>query len=352
MTNPRGENSLLSEEKLTRNSRIEKTLSTEASCADLPLFAFSEELKPGFLPGGKWTPSVSDDNSGGICRTESQLLSHQLEGVAIRFRPCRSALNRSSICDYTLNCYGGCLHGCVYCYARFMERFHPHVEPWGQFVDVKLGVVEALRRQIRRLSPGRVFISSACDGWQPVEAIFGLSRRSAELLLAHGFSVSILTKSELIVHDLDRFADRPVTIGVSVSTLDCELARLWEPKAAPPSKRLEVLRAARARGLQTTLMIAPVLPGLSDGHEELRRIMESGLEAGASTICVDAFNRRPKVWESVHRLLRGTFPELLPLYRKLLFDQNARTKYLSELRRRVLQAARSLGQDTRVDICF
>jgi len=79
---------------------------------------------------------------------------------------CKTILNRSSIGDYSLNCYTGCTHRCVYCYARFMQRFHPHDEPWGAFVDVKVNAVETLKRQLRRANPGEVFLSSACDGWQ------------------------------------------------------------------------------------------------------------------------------------------------------------------------------------------
>ncbi|MDW8078724.1 MAG: radical SAM protein [Thermoguttaceae bacterium] len=296
-------------------------------------------------PGALFTNDASTKEGGSSepCRPE---------GIVIRFRPCRTALNVSAICDYTLNCYGGCAHGCVYCYARFIQRFYPRTEPWGQFVDVKLGVLEALRRQLRRLRPGRVFMSSACDGWQPVEAVYRLSRKSAELLLAYGFSISILTKSQLILQDLDSFADRPVTVGISLSTLDQELAHLWEPRAAPPAKRLEVLRAARACGLKTTLMIAPILPALSDNRQELRRMMEVGLEAGAEEICVDAFNRRPKVWESVCRLLEAHFPGLVGWYRRLLFDETTRARYLTQLRQRVVQVAQSLGVRRSVDICF
>ena len=76
------------------------------------------------------------------------------EGVAVREVRCRSLLNRCSIDDYSFNCYVGCAHGCGYCYARFMQRFHPHAEDWGRFVDVKVNAVEVLARQLRRLPPG------------------------------------------------------------------------------------------------------------------------------------------------------------------------------------------------------
>jgi len=77
------------------------------------------------------------------------LAAEEAGHVVIRETTCKTILNRSSISDYSLNCYTGCTHGCVYCYARFMQRFHPHPEPWGEFVDVKVNAVEVLERQLR-----------------------------------------------------------------------------------------------------------------------------------------------------------------------------------------------------------
>jgi DNA repair photolyase len=114
--------------------------------------------------------------------------------VIVRETTCKTVLNCSSISDYSLNCYTGCAYGCIYCYARFMQRFHPHAEPWGKFVDVKVNAVEALERQLRRAEPGCVFVSSACDGWQPLEAERKLTRRCCGLLLDYGFQVNVLTK--------------------------------------------------------------------------------------------------------------------------------------------------------------
>ena len=95
-------------------------------------------------------PTVRTDNS---------------RGPVVRETVCKTILNRTSICDYSLNCYTGCEHGCVYCYARFMQRFHPHDEPWGQFVDVKVNAVEVLKRQLRRAKPGDVLSPArATDG--------------------------------------------------------------------------------------------------------------------------------------------------------------------------------------------
>ncbi len=197
-----------------------------------------------------------------------------LPQIAVRETVCKTILNKSSISDYSLNCYTGCAHGCAYCYARFMQRFHPHDEPWGKFVDVKLNAVEVLKRQLKRAKPGDVFLSSACDGWQPIEAGYRLTRRCCELLLEFGFRINLLTKSALALRDMDVFAGRDVNVGVSIATLDQRLSKIWEPQASSVEERLQVVEAAKKAGLGTTIMFAPLLPFLSDGPSSLEAMFQ------------------------------------------------------------------------------
>jgi DNA repair photolyase len=194
--------------------------------------------------------------------------------VVVRETVCKSILNRSSLGDYSLNCYTGCTHACTYCYARFMQRFHPHPEAWGEFVDVKVNAVETLARQVRRAEPGEVFVSSACDGWQPIEAECRLTRRCCELLVQHGFHVNVLSKSALVLRDLDLFSPDSATIGTTVTTLDERLQALWEPGGAPVDERFGVLDQARRAGLKTSIMFGPLLPFLSDGQASIDALLE------------------------------------------------------------------------------
>ena len=265
------------------------------------------------------------------------------KGLAVREVTCKSLLNRSSIDDYSFNCYTGCAHGCVYCYARFMQRFHPHQEPWGRFVDVKVNAAEVLARQLRRLAPGEVFTCSACDGWQPIERRYKLTRRCCRMLLDAGFRLRILTKSELVLRDLDLFAGHDVRLGVTITTPDESQARLWEPKASSVSARLRVLREAKAAGLKTTLMFGPLLPAISDTPQALRRLFAMAAEADVDRIWTDALNPRPRVWPSVQGFLRRHRPDLLDLYRSILFDAASRARYEDELRARIRRAATDAG---------
>ena len=268
--------------------------------------------------------------------------------IAVRETVCKSILNRTSISDYSLNCYTGCTHGCVYCYARFMERFHPHCEPWGEFVDVKVNAVEVLKRQLRRAKPGDVFVSSACDGWQPIEAERRLTRRCCQLLLEYGFQVNVLTKSALVLRDLDLFSGQSARIGVTVTTLDEPLRTLWEPRSSSVDERFRVIEAARRAGLSTAIMFGPLLPLVSDGQASIEAMFARAADAGVDTIWIDALNPRPRVWPAVARLLRERFPEMQQRYRKILFDNKSRAAYVAEVRSRVAQAAKRLRLTDRV----
>lgn len=270
----------------------------------------------------------------------------------VREAPCKTILGKSGISDYSLNCYGGCAHACAYCYARFMQRFHPHVEPWGGYVDVKVNAVEVLDKQLRRLPPGDVFVSSACDGWQPIERERKLTRECCRLLVQHGFQVNALTKSALILRDLDIFSGSSAQIGVTVTTLDQRLARLWESYASPIEDRFRVLEEAHAAKLKTSIMFGPLLPFLSDNDESVHALLERAAALHVNTIWVDAFNPRPKVWESTAALLDAEFPGLRERYRRVLFSSPVRAAYLAGLRDRIARAAERLRITDRVSTCI
>jgi len=297
--------------------------------------------------GDSTIPPVSVDSSD---RQQPGLFDDQrapappppaLPGVAVREVTCRGLLNCGSGADYSFNCYRGCTHACIYCYARFMQRFHPHDEPWGRFVDVKINAAEVLAREVRRRPPGSVFTCSACDGWQSVERHYRLTRRCCQILLDAGFRLTILTKSELVLRDLDILRGRDVSVGVTITTADENEAHQWEPGAASVAARLKVLREARAAGLKTTLMFGPLLPEISD--DGLGRLFALAADVQPDRIWTDVLNNRPRVWESVQRFLRGHRPVLLERYRQVLFDAGARRRYVEDVHRRIRQAALAVG---------
>lgn len=197
----------------------------------------------------------------------------------------KGILNRSKVHDYCVNCYTGCAHACAYCYASlFMRRYSGHEEPWGAFVDVKVNAPEVLARQVRRARKGLVWVSSVCDAYQPLEAEYGLTRRSLEVLAEAGFPVTVQSKSVLLLRDIDVFKRfREIEVGFSIATGDDRVSRLVEPGASPVSERIAALAELKAAGIRTYAFVGPVLPGASEA-------LIAALDGKADHILLDRLN--------------------------------------------------------------
>ncbi|NJD60559.1 MAG: radical SAM protein [Anaerolineales bacterium] len=190
--------------------------------------------------------------------------------MIIREVQAKSILSDSKVYPYVVNPYTGCQHACTYCYARFMKRFTHHHEPWGEFVDVKINAPELLLRQISKKKIERVWVSGVCDPYQPVERKYRLTRQCLEILADHGWPVSIQTRSPLVVRDIDILkAAKGLEVGLSVTTADDGIRRLFEPHAPPIAERLEALDELHKSELRTYVMVAPMLPGAAELAELL-----------------------------------------------------------------------------------
>ncbi len=202
----------------------------------------------------------------------------------------RSVLNASKIHEYCVNPYTGCEIGCVYCYAAlFMRRYSGHTEPWGEFVDVKINAPALLARQIRRAKRGKIWFSSVCDPYQPLEERYALTRRSLEVLVGHDFPVEIQTKSALVRRDLDVIRRIPgIEVGFTVATDEEMFARMFEKRSSPVRERLEVLREFKTAGVRTFAFAGPLLPG---NPERLARF----LAGAADRVLIDRMNYVPAV---------------------------------------------------------
>ncbi len=182
----------------------------------------------------------------------------------------KTILSASKIYDYVINPYVGCQHGCTYCYARFMKRFSGHLEPWGLFADVKINAPELLRKEITRKKRGRVWISGLCDPYQPLELKYELTRKCLEILFANEWPVTIQTRSPLVLRDLDILKNaKDLEAGLTITTADDKIRRLFEPYATPVEDRLDALEELHQNGITTYAMIAPALPGAEDLGEAL-----------------------------------------------------------------------------------
>lgn len=261
----------------------------------------------------------------------------------------KSILTKSRLSDYAVNCYAGCLHNCVYCYARYMRKWSGHTEPWGQYLDVKVNAAELIAREVTKKKPGAVFFSSACDGWQPAERKYELTRRCLKTLVEAGFRVSALTKSSLIQRDLDIFASAPdSSVGCTITTLDESLRRRLEIAASPSAERVVSLEKARELGIKTFAFAGPLLPYLTAEPANLERLFTRLAELDLDSIIVDKLNFRSGVFESVTDVLRRHFPDLVPHYLRLYRDGQEYEAYSENLEMTVREIARGLGIESKI----
>ncbi len=252
---------------------------------------------------------------------------------------CKSILNKSGIpgIDYAVNPYVGCEHKCQYCYAVFMKRFTGHTEPWGDFVDVKVNAAEVLERQLKRLhKKSEISFGTVCDPYQPLEVKYEITRQCLEKLTYYKHSVSILTKSDLVLRDLDllrKLGD--IEVGFSITTLAPNVTRILEPNSTPPSKRFAAIETLAKNQIPTWVFVAPVLPYFSDSEKMLNKIFEKSQGAGAGYIMFDTLNPYPKVWNNVIRLIKSHFLEALDFYDYYYYNRAKYNKQLAVKIRRV-----------------
>ena len=216
---------------------------------------------------------------------------------------------------HSLNPYRGCEHGCVYCFAR---PFHEHLGlsaglDFESQIFVKEDAPELLRKELMspKWVPQMVAIGGVTDPYQPIERRYKVMRRILEVLDKTNHPVGIVTKSALVLRDLDilaRMADRGlVKVALSVTTLDPELARKMEPRAATPMRRLETLRRLSQAGVPTTIMTAPIIPAIND--MDIERILEAGKMAGVKEAGYVLLRLPLEVKDLFHEWVREHFPE-------------------------------------------
>lgn len=175
----------------------------------------------------------------------------------------RSILNKTGIScfDYVINCYRGCSFGCLHCYASFMKKFTGHKEKWGDFIDVKVNAIDILKKEIKKINKGRVFLSSVTDPYLPLEAKFKLTKGVLQCLIDTDFDVTILTRSPLVTRDIDVFKKlKSVEVGLSIPTDREDIRKIFEPNATPITARIKALKKLKEEGIKTFAFIAPLLP--------------------------------------------------------------------------------------------
>ena len=210
---------------------------------------------------------------------------------------CKRALSPSGLpdMDYSLNPYGGCSHGCVYCYAP--EVTHSDWSTW-RVVRVKSNIVERLSKELTFVK-GTIGIGTVTDPYQPAEDRFELTRRCLQKISKTDNPIHMHTKSDLILRDLEILTQMNGLVAITITTIDERISKMTEPGAPLPKRRLETLTKLTDAGLDTYALIGPVLSHL-DGKEE--EFADAVAGTGVKLVYIDRLNGRPLLSARLSRM--------------------------------------------------
>lgn len=229
----------------------------------------------------------------------------------------KSVLSKSNlpVCEYSVNPYVGCPHACRYCYASFMKRFTNHPEPWGDFLDMKYW---PNIKNPQKYAGKELFIGSVTDPYNPQEEIYGRTRALLEQLQGSGAKISIATKSDLILRDLDLIKSFPdARVSWSINTLD-ETFREDMDKAVSIQRRLAAMEAFHKAGVRTTCFISPIFPGITDVKAIIQRA-----KTQCNLIWLENLNLRGGYKTVIMDYIQEKHSDLLPLYQEI-YNKNDR----------------------------
>ena len=259
--------------------------------------------------------------------------------MPLRHVPAKRFMVKSGLGDFACNPYVGCTHGCQYCYARFMGDYAERPEPWGTYVDVKDYPDYDIPRNTGEKT---LMFSSVTDAWQPAEETARRTREILENVCESNLHFSFLTKSALVLRDLDLIRKmKHVEVGFSVA-LDDETASVLEPGASRPSERLAALRELNAAGIRTFVFIAPILPEVTDVFGILDAVGEA-----ATFVMFDGLSlKHAENRANIFKFIWNRRPSLLPLYREI-FEEGNRS-YYDQLAEKIRARGENEGREYRI----
>lgn len=249
---------------------------------------------------------------------------------------------RGSLCTcpfkYTTNPYTGCSHRCIYCYitSYIRDAFNPR--PKKDFLRQAI-------RDLKQIPKGSIInISSSSDPYQPLERKYLLTRRFLEIA-GKDYILEVVTKSDLVTRDADILADSRSTVSITITTPDENLARMIEPNAPPPERRIKAIEELSGKDIPVTLRLDPIMPFLTDDVESIKKVIAEASWAGAKHVVTSIYKAKP---DNLKRVLR-VFPDLADRYRELYFKRGSRIHgywYADyEYRMRILKIVRRIAHE-------
>ncbi len=221
---------------------------------------------------------------------------------------------KTSLCTcpfkYSVNPYTGCFHGCLYCYASSYIKDFFNPRPKEDFL-------RRVQRDLEKIKEGSIInISSSSDPYQPLEEKYRYTRHLLEMLKDR-FIIEIVTKSDLVTRDVDVLSSSRSLVSITVTTLDSGIARLLEPRAPPPKRRVEAIERLTEAGVPVVVRLDPLIPGLNDDIENIIEVLEAVSLAGANHIVSSTYKVKP---DNLGRLSK-VFPEVIPRVKELYLEK-------------------------------
>jgi DNA repair photolyase len=280
-------------------------------------------------------PDADKPRLVGIARlaTEGQSLreGHNVEYFTL---PAKSLLNRcvsnrAMPFTWTINPYRGCEFGCRYCYARYTHEYMEMRDgmEFEQKIYVKQHAAELLRRELRKVKPEEsIALGTATDPYQPAERNYEVTRALlGEFARHHGLELGIVTKSNLVVRDLEILQtiaqSNKLSIHITVTTLDPDLARILEPRAPRPDLRVDAVRSLAQAGLRVGISGSPVIPGITDSPQDLEALIRTAAGAGADYVFANPLFLKPCSAAVFLPFLEQNFPHLIANYQQRYQDR-------------------------------
>jgi len=220
--------------------------------------------------------------------------------------------------DFVINPYTGCMHGCKYCYARFMKRFTGHTEPWGSFVDIKINAPDLVPTNTNKYKNKFITIGSVTDPYQPIEKEYKITQKILEKLIPLQPHLDIMTKSDLVVRDIDLFKQfKNCIVAISLSVLDDKTRTELEPLASSINKRIKALKDLHRAGIKTALFISPIFPRITDWKSLIQKT-----KSFVDEFWLENLNLYPSIRREVYTFLEKNGPELIQQYKEIYTKNN------------------------------
>ena len=215
---------------------------------------------------------------------------------------------------YSLSPYTGCGHSCIYCYASSYIRNFYKVRP-------KKNLLTRIKKDLRKIDRNKVIsIANSSDPYTPPETELKLTREVLKILVPAGCKILLVTKSDLVLRDLDIIKRGKVSVSITITTLDKRLAKILEPGAPPPDRRIKAIRVLSKEGIGVSVRVDPIIPLINDDFKEIEKLVEEVSKAGAKHLITSTYKAKP---DSLARIIKA-FPDYAQKFKELYLNEGER----------------------------